>query len=362
MKKLPLACIHRESHVRMGDFAGWQVPLFYSGIQEEYFDCLRGWGVFDISHLGKVLVHGPGGEDFLEWVSSRSMRGLPVGEGRFTFLLNQRGGIVDGVVIFHEMEDRWLVLTNAGGRERVVAWLNSLARQRPCTVGLRDLTENQFLISIQGPESVSAIKEVFCWDIAYLPRFGTQRVRFQEHECSVARMSFSRLDGLEIRGERGLGESLWCTLLDAVAALQGKLCGFAVRDLLRFEAAFPLYGAEFDETVSPLELGRPDLIDWEKEDFIGRKPLVLEHKQGSKKKLVGLEVEGRRIPRCGFPIQSPQGIPCGYVTSGNYSFRLQKNLAMGLITESYGGIGETVIVSVPRTRVEARIVPLPFVS
>ncbi len=362
MKTLPLAHIHHEAQVRMGEFAGWCVPLFYTRIREEYFSCINNWGLFDISHLGKVVVYGPDGANFLDWVSSRTVKGLSVGEGKFSFFLNHRGGIVDGVMVFREAEDQWLILTNAGAREKVVVWLNSLIERKVFAVELNDITENHFLISLQGPKSTSVIERVFSWKINNLRRFRTKKVHFGEYECAITRMSFSCLDGFEIRGEKKLGEQVWRKLLDALSPLEGKLCGFAVRDLLRFEAAFPLYGAEFDDTVNPLELGRPDLIDWEREEFLGYKPLVLERKRGSKKRLVGIEVKGKRIPRYGFPIQNKQDIPCGHITSGNYSFRLRKNLAMGFLGNPYGKLEESVVVSVPRTKVEARIVPLPFIS
>lgn len=343
----------------MGQFAGWRVPIFYSRIREEYFTCRERFGLFDISHLGKLFINGPDAASLLELTSCRVLAGSLPDRGRYTFFLNHRAGVIDGVMVFPENEGCW-ILTNAGAREKVFQWLHTQAGLQHMTTTIEDRTDQHFLFSLQGPDSAQVISEFFSCSLAELPRFSLVRITHSNREYRVSRMSYSREDGFEIMGDQENALALWTSWVEFVREKEGAICGFGVRDLLRFEAAYPLYGQEMDEMVSPLELGRTDLIEWDKSEFIGLKALLFERKQGSKKKLVGIDLDGKRIPRFGFPIKNADGIPCGHVTSGNYSFSLRKNLAMGLISRPHWEPGQRLTISVPRTRLEARIIPLPF--
>ncbi|HSV31526.1 MAG TPA: glycine cleavage system aminomethyltransferase GcvT [Atribacteraceae bacterium] len=359
MKSLPLAHLHQSRGARMGVFADWQVPIFFSRIRDEYFACRETFGLFDVSHLGKLFLRGQDSRALLKLTACRALDGISPGRGRYMFFLNHRGGIVDGVMVFPKNEGFW-ILTNAGAKERVFQWLHTQAGQKKMVVDVEDRTDRLFLFSLQGPASSRAISEFFCRPLSDLLRFSMSEAAHGGSEFLISRMSYSREDGFEIMGDRDCAGSLWENWLDFTHRNDGTVCGFGVRDLLRFEAAYPLYGQEMEETVNPLELGRENLIDWGKGEFIGRQALLMEQKQGSKKKLVGFEIDGKRIPRYGFPIQNRQGTPCGHITSGNYSFSLRKNLAMGFLSRPNWDIGQELLISVPRTKVLARIVPLPF--
>lgn len=357
LKKLPLSDFHRSLGARMGVFFGWEMPLYYRNIREEYLSCVNNCGLFDISHLGKFFLRGKEVTSFLDYVTCRQVSKVKEGKGKYTFFLNWRGGIVDGVTIFREREEEWSLISNAGAREKLFQWLNHLLESKQWEVELEDVTEKKTLFVLQGPQAQELVKELFPVLNDNWPKFSFRQFPpgFQ-----IAHLAFSREDGFEIMGDISFGLELWGKLVKEVEARGGALCGLGVRDLLRFEATFPLYGQEIDETTTPLELEREDLIDWEKADFIGKKALLLEKEEGSKKKLVGLEILGRRIPRYGYPLSTKEGIPCGYVTSGNYSFSWHKILALGFVNPIYGVKGNTLLVSAPRTKLEARIIDLPF--
>lgn len=357
LRELPLSDFHRSCGARMGVFCGWEMPLYYRSIREEYFACTNSCGLFDISHLGKFLLRGKEATPFLDYATCRKVSEIKEGRGKYIFFLNWRGGIVDGATLFREKEEEWLLISNAGAREKLFRWLDYLIKTNKWEVEIEDVTEKKALFAIQGPEAAVIAKELFQVSGDNWPKFSFRKFPpgFQ-----VTHLAFSKEDGFEIMSDVSLGSGLWEKLLKEVERRGGALCGLGARDLLRFEATFPLYGQEIDETITPLELGRENIVDWEKADFIGKKPLLLEKEEGSKKRLVGLEILGRRIPRYGYPLYTKEGMPCGYVTSGNYSFSWHKVLALGFISSISGEKGETLLVAAPRTRLEAIIVNLPF--
>ncbi|MDK2897109.1 MAG: aminomethyltransferase [Candidatus Atribacteria bacterium] len=259
-------------------------------------------------------------------------------------------------------EEEWLLTTNSEARERVFNWLQTQVQAGGFSVTVRDLTPEFLLLSVQGPYTQEAISQFFNQSLSLLSRFEGTWVEYNSIKVRVSRMAFSRVDGLELLFLREEGEDFFLKLSSFLTGQGFSWCGFGVRDLLRFEAGFPLYGREMDETVTPLELGKEKLIDWKKENFIGKPPLVLEKKLGSKKKLIGMEVEGKGIPRWGYPIYNVAGLPCGYVTSGNYSFTLKKNLAMGFISSAQDKLVEELYILASKKKLKARMVPLPFLS
>ncbi|HPZ81243.1 MAG TPA: glycine cleavage system aminomethyltransferase GcvT [Candidatus Atribacteria bacterium] len=359
LRELPLSDFHRSCGARMGMFCGWEMPLYYRSIREEYFACINSCGLFDISHLGKFFLRGREVVPFLDYATCRRVSEVREGRGKYTFFLNWRGGIVDGVTLFRKSEEEWLLISNAGARERLLQWLNHLIKSNRWEVEIEDVTEKKLLFALQGPQAMEVVEELFQVPGANWPKFSFRQCA---HGFQITHLAFSREDGFEIMGDVSLSLELWEKLVREVEGRGGALCGLGARDLLRFEATFPLYGQEIDETTTPLELGREDLVDWEKADFIGKKPLLLEKREGSKKRLVGLEILGRRIPRYGYPIYTEEGIPCGYITSGNYSFLWHKVLALGFISSISGEKGDTLLVAAPRTRLEARITSLPFMK
>jgi len=356
LKKLPLSDFHRSLGARMGVFSGWEMPLYYRSIREEYFSCINNCGLFDISHLGKFFLRGKEVTSFLDYATCRQLSKVKEGKGKYTFFLNWRGGIVDGTTIFREKEE-WILVSNAGAREKLFHWLDYLIKNQKWEVEVEDVTEKKTLFALQGPQAQQIVRQLFPVPNDNWPKFSFRQF---SPGFRIIHLAFSREDGFEIMSDVSLGLEWWKKLVEEAESRGGALCGLGARDLLRFEATFPLYGQEIDETTTPLELGREDLIDWEKDDFIGKKPLLLEKEEGSKKKLVGLEILGRRIPRYGYPLYTKEGMPCGYVTSGNYSFSWHKVLALGFVNPIYGVEGNTLLVAAPRTKLEARIIGLPF--
>jgi len=363
LRKLPLAHKHLEIGARMGGFASWEVPLFYKSIREEYFTCKNNCGLFDISHLGKFIVQGKDAQAFMEFISTRHFSEKVSPRGKVSFFLNIRGGIIDMSLVYKIEDRKFLIFTNAGAREKFFLWTSYIANQHHFDIEVEDHTEGSLLFSIQGPKSREVVKRAFSENLDSLPRFGWKKLAASNYNLMIMRSAFSYEDGFEIWHQGIDNGNIWGTLLQQITEQGGCPCGFGVRDLLRFEASLPLHGQEIDETVTPLELKKEYLIEWEKEDFIGKSSLYLERKIGPKKQLVGIEIiEGRKIPRYGYPVYSSQNLPCGYITSGNYSFMFRKILGLGFLDQQSCSLGEELIISAPGGKIKGRIVNIPFIT
>ncbi len=363
MRKLPLARKHLKIGARMGGFASWEVPILYKSIREEYFTCKNVCGLFDISHLGKFVVKGKDAGAFMELVSTRCFpEGVSL-RGKVSFFLNVRGGVVDMSLVYKIEEKKFLIFTNAGAREKFYLWISYIANQHHLEIDVEDYTERSLLFSIQGPKSQAVVKKAFSQDLSSLPRFGWKELKMPNQDLMIMRSAFSYEDGFEVWCREINDGEIWEVLLQCITEEGGCPCGFGVRDLLRFEASLPLYGQEIDETVTPLELKKEHLIEWEKENFIGKNSLCLEQKIGPKKQLVGIEItEGKKIPRYGYPVYNSQSLPCGYITSGNYSFLFKKILGLAFLDRQNCFCGRELVISAPGGKIKGRVVDIPFIT
>jgi glycine cleavage system T protein (aminomethyltransferase) len=367
LQRTPLYEAHVAAGARMVPFAGWEMPVQYSGVIDEV-RAVRGQGaarcgLFDVSHMGEAIVSGPAALAWLNSLSTNDVSRLTPGRAHYSLLLTSDGGIIDDILVYQTDDDRYLLVLNASNTEKDLAWL----RGHPAPgVELRDVSATTGLIALQGPGALDLLAPMTDVDLTPLRRFGCAFGSVASVPALISRTGYTGEDGFElfvggISDRPGADASqlplLWCALIDAGA----KPCGLGARDVLRIEAGNVLYGHEIDEETNPLEARLEWVVKREKGAFLGSDAiLALQGEDGSPaRQLVGLEAESRAIPRQGYTI-ARQGDTLGVVTSGTFSPTLERPIAMGYVPPDAAREGDAVEIIIRDRPEPARIVPLPF--
>jgi len=357
MHQTPLINFHRQAGARLVEFAGWQMPLLYTGILEEHQHTRKHASAFDVSHMGRVEFRGPDAAALLEKLCTRRMGDAAVGVSRYTHMCRTDGGILDDVIV-SRLEDRWLVVCNASNREKLLAWWG---RQRAgCNVEIDDTTFDTAMVAIQGPEAVETLDKLLPLTVSDLKRYRCKAGQMLGASYFVARSGYTGEDGVEIIIPAAYAEPAARMLVERSAEIGRpiKPAGLGARDTLRTEAGMPLYGHELSEEWDPITAGQEWAVSLDK-DFIGRDALARVRAEGPKKRLVGMEVEGKRTPRPGAPILAG-GEPVGVVSSGVNSPSLGKVIAMGFVPPALSQPGTPLEIDLRSSRVTASVVRLPF--
>ncbi len=354
---------HLALGARMVPFGGWDMPVQYSGILAEVKAVRTAVGIFDVSHMGRLYIHGPQAADFLDWVLTGSASGLRVGRARYCFICNPSGGVIDDTIFYRLAPDRFLLIPNAGNRADVVAWFQSQVDQNfPGGVTLDDRTMETGLIAVQGPDSAPLLDRLgqlddgrpfsdllpFNHADAHLPAIGPGVT------VTAAHTGYTGEDGLELAMPNSAAPAVWETLRESGAVP----CGLGARDVLRLEASLPLHGHEIDPSITPVEAGLRRFVRTEGE-FVGSDVLHRQLREGTERKLVGLTLPGRSAPRAGYAILD-HGDEIGRVTSGSYSPTLDTSIAMGYVLTEDAQAGRPVQVDIRGRLADAEIVSLPF--
>ena len=355
--RTPLYDIHVGMGARMVEFAGWSLPVMFAGIAEEHVHTRTACSVFDVSHMGRLKVAGPDAERFLNRLCTRNLAGAEVGRSFYSHICREDGGVLDDVIV-SRLETRWGIVCNGANREKILGWLN---RHKPdFDVEIGDETMSTAMLAMQGPKTIELAEGLTGLDLSKLKRY-----RFMTHEFMMAKMLIYRSgytgeDGLEVVAPAGLAKMLAPQLLgtpdkpDPVI----KPAGLGARDTLRIEAAMPLYGHELSEEVDSLTAGQGWCVDLTK-DFIGADAMRKLKERGLPRRIVGLEVEGRRIARQHHEVYAA-GREAGEVTSGTLSPTLGKSIAMAFVSSEHCEEGTEVEIGFGSRRVAAKVVKLPF--
>jgi aminomethyltransferase len=352
---------HLALGARMVPFAGWDMPVQYSGILAEVKAVRTRAGLFDVSHMGRLYISGRRAADFLDWVLTGSASTLQIGRARYCMICNEAGGVIDDTIFYRLAEDRYLLIPNAGNRIEVMDWFQRWIDQKftgGCDID--DQTRETALIAVQGPDSprildgLGRMNDGRPW--SELRLFGWGEGRLQDIGVFLARTGYTGEDGFEMVLPSCDAAAIW----DALVGQGLTPCGLGARDLLRLEAALPLHGHEIDQNTSPVEAGLERFVRTEG-DYIGAPVLHQQREGGTARRLVGLTLAGRRAPRAEYPILF-QGEIIGHITSGGYSPTLDTSIAMGYVLVRYAAAGGMVDVDVRGRTAPARIVPLPFYS
>ncbi len=326
------------------------MPLWFSSTVAEHLAVRSKVGIFDVSHMGRILIRGRNAGTFLRLLSPSALNQLLPGKAKYTVLLNEAGGIKDDVIVYRLEEQVFWMVCNAVNREKVLNWMQE---RKPADLEVKDETFHWALVAVQGPESQVLVHDVLGYETSSLPRFGFTKFSTEKYEGFLARTGYTGEDGFEIFVPSESCGKLWEEFVEKGAAP----CGLSARDTLRLEAALPLYGHEWTEETTPLEAGFEWLIDW-KGEFVGKSALLEQKECRLPKILLALQVENGAIARSGTEVLR-NGEKAGTVTSGNYAPFLKKSIALWYSVKPIL-LGETVQVLVRSESHPARVVKKPF--
>lgn len=330
------------------DFHGWEMPVQFAGITSEHLAVRTGCGVFDLGHMGRLRVAGPGALALLEQRVCRRLADMKPGQVRYGLALADDGTVEDDVLVSRESEQSFHVVVNASNREKILAQWRPLAGD-----SLSDLSAAEAMIAVQGPKAVNLLSGLGL-DGSAAKNYGFVDARWNGIPVRLSRTGYTGEDGFECFLPTAHAEALW----QAVVAAGATPCGLGCRDTLRLEAGMPLYGNELNRTVTPVEAGLGFAIN-PAGGFVGAKVVLAQLAQGPAKRLVGLTVLDKRVPRHGYPVTA-DGKPVGVITSGTLSPTLGKAIGMAYVPSTLATPGTALAVDVRGTPCAAEVVPLPF--
>lgn len=344
-ENLKKTCLY-DSHVALGakmsPFAGFIMPIQYTNITDEHNAVRHKVGMFDVSHMGEVFISGPDAEKYVNHIFTNDICGFEPGKVLYGMMLHPTGGVVDDLLVYREFEpDHFLLVINAANIDKDYAWMLSQAEGYDVKIDNQSPVWGQ--IAVQGPESEKIVTEVLGLGKAADLSFYT----YYEAEWKGARMIVSRTgytgeDGFEIYTDIEGTKEIWQILLDAGVVP----CGLGCRDTLRFEAGLPLYGDELSDDITPVEAGLGMFCKLDKEEFIGKDALVQQKAEGPKKKLVGIELQDKAIPRATYPVETEAGEQIGVVTTGYHSISLDKSICFALVDAAYAPLDTKVMIRI----------------
>jgi aminomethyltransferase len=352
LKRTPLYSCHQEAGARLVDFAGWEMPVQYTGVIEEHRAVRTAAGLFDVSHMGEVRVKGSGAESLLQRLTPNDVSKLAPGRAHYSGLLTERGTYVDDVLVYRLGADDFLVVVNASNAGRDYEWIASRADGG---VEVTDESDRYALLALQGPRAVEILEPLATPGATALRYYGFLQGEVAGVPALISRTGYTGEDGFELYLAPEDAPAVWRRLLEAGA----QPAGLGARDTLRLEAAMALYGHEIDESTTPFEAGLGWVVKLDKGDFLGRGALAAQREQGIPRKLVGFEVQGRGIARQGHGVLS-EGETVGAVTSGTWSPTFEKALGMAYVPQSLAAPGTSLTLDVRGKPVSAVVADLPF--
>lgn len=362
LKRTPLSAVHEALGARMVPFAGYLMPVQYSGVIDEHVAVRTAVGVFDVSHMGEFLVRGPGALDLIQKVTSNDAAKLDVGKVQYSCLPNDAGGIVDDLLVYrmrHKDDHHYVLVVNASNIQKDWDWIQ---RQNTFEAQLEDISDRMSLLAVQGPKALATLQPLFAEDLGAMTYYTAQYAEMKGVGLVlVSSTGYTGAGGFEVYVPNPLVKKAWDAVFASGAPHGIKPCGLAARDTLRLEMGFCLYGNDIDDTTSPIEAGLGWITKFTK-DFTNSAALKQQKVQGVKRKLVGFEMIDRGIPRHDFPIVDAAGAVIGRVTSGTQSPTLNKGIGMGYVPTASANPGTDIFIDVRGKALRARVVKPPFVN
>jgi aminomethyltransferase len=364
IRKTALNAVHRQMGAKMVDFNGWDMPVEYpsvGGLMKEHLAVRNGVGVFDVSHMGDIRISGPQSLAAVQHITMNDAAGMGIGQCRYSAMLYPQGTFVDDVIVHRLGEDDYMLVINAGTREKDVNWVTDNTRQFDCKV--ENLSDNYTQIAIQGPKGVDTLQKLTDADLSKVKFYWfTHGTVCGLPNILIARTGYTAEDGFEIYvpTDEATSARVWHAVMEAGKEFGIIPCGLGARNTLRLEGRLPLYGHEISDEINVWEAGLERFLKMEKGDFIGRTALERAKADGIKRTLVGLESVDRGIPRDGYKVLDLSGKEIGYVTSGSYAPFLKKNIALAYVPMEHSAIGSEVAVEIRNQPVKCIVVPTPF--
>ncbi len=359
MKETPFHAVHVALGAKMAPFAGYDMPVEYSGIIDEHMTVVNACGVFDVSHMGEFWVKGPHALDLLQKISSNDVASLTIGKIQYTTLLHENGGIVDDFLIYRYDQTKYLCVVNAANIDKDFAYFNE---QNTIGAELENASENMAQLAIQGPKAIDLLQKLTEVDLNSIPYYSFKEGPFAGLEHVIlSHTGYTGCGGFELYFYPKDAMTIWNALFNVGGDYGLKPIGLGARDTLRLEAGFCLYGHELNDEITPIEAGLgwiTKLVDGKQ--MLAKELLAKQKKEGVSKKLVGIELTGRGIPREGYAVVDQSGNEIGYVTSGTMSPIRRVGIAMAYVQVPFNKLGTEVGIIIRNRVIPARIVKPPF--
>ncbi len=359
MEENKKTCLY-DKHVSLGalmsPFGGFEMPIQYKGIVEEHQAVRNACGVFDVSHMGEVLVTGTDAEAFVNHIFTNDVSGAKPGKCFYGMMLNPTGGVVDDLLVYCKNSENFFLVINASNIDKDVEWIRSNAEG--FNVRIDHLSDSLGELAIQGPQAETIVENVLGIPCADLEFYTFKELEKDGETIIVSRTGYTGEDGFEIYSSHKLTNVFWDKLIES-----GKVepCGLGCRDTLRFEVGLPLYGNELGDDVSPLEAGLGIFVKLDKPSFIGREATAAIKAEGAKRKTVGIELEDKAVPRHGYEVLTADGTKViGHVTTGYHAISVDKSIAMALIDAEYASLDTPVLVKIRKKTFPGKVVKKKF--
>ncbi|MCB0661739.1 MAG: glycine cleavage system aminomethyltransferase GcvT [Saprospiraceae bacterium] len=365
MKNTPLTEKHIALGAKMAEFAGYNMPISYTNISDEHHAVRKSVGVFDVSHMGEFIVRGKEALDLVQKVTSNDASKLEIGDAQYSCLPNEQGGIVDDLLVYRlpqdmcaEGEKAFMLVVNASNIDKDWAWIES---HNNFDTRMINISDQSALLAVQGPKAVEAMQKLTDVDLSSIGFYTFKKGTFAGIDnVLISATGYTGSGGFELYVDNQHAAKLWDAVMEAGKDYDVKPCGLGARDTLRLEMGYCLYGNDINDTTSPIEAGLGWITKTKKGDFISRDIFAKQRDEGVEKKLVGFEIEDRRVPRHGYAIEDADGNVIGEVTSGTQGPSVEKPIGMGYVEKAFAGADAEIFVVAGSKRLKGKVVKLPF--
>jgi aminomethyltransferase len=358
IKKTALHARHVASSARMVPFAGWEMPLEYSGISAEHMAVRTRAGLFDVSHMGQFELAGPGGLDLVQRVSCNNAAALEIGQAQYSGLLSAEGTFLDDILVYRMATSHFLLVVNAGNSARDYAWIAEQGKQID-NAAVVDSSSRYAMLALQGPAAAEVLQPLTGADLSDVANYTFSFGEVANARALIARTGYTGEDGFEILVPPNMADIVWQAILESGRQADVIPCGLGARDTLRLEAGMRLHGQDIDDTITPLEAGLSWVVGWDKDDFIGHERVRAQKAAGVERKLVGFEMVDRGIARHGCPVVV-DGAQVGTVSSGTQTPYLKRAIGMAFVPAALAKKDQPLTIDVRGRMLGARVVALPF--
>lgn len=358
MDEMKKTCLHQR-HVDLGalmsPFGGFDMPIQYRGIVEEHNAVRNACGVFDVSHMGEVSITGPDAERYVNHIFCNDVTGAPVGQCFYGMMLHPTGGVVDDLLVYKRGEQSFFLVINAANIDKDVDWIRS--QREGFDVEIDHLSDSLGELAVQGPEAEKVVTEVLGIECAELAFYTFKELEYEGHHVIISRTGYTGEDGFEVYSDHELTVQFWDKLM---ASGRCEPCGLGCRDTLRFEVGLPLYGDELTDEITPVEAGLSMFVKLDKPEFIGKEAVAAQKAEGPKRRVIGIELLDRAIPRHGYEVLNENNEVVGEITTGYHSISTDKSIAMALVDARFAKLDTPLKVRIRRKVFPAVVVKKKF--
>ena len=357
MKKTRLNSWHKMLGARMIEFFGWEMPVEFSGIVDEHLAVRTKAGLFDVSHMGEILINGKQALDFIQYLTPNDASRLVPGKAQYTALTTPKGTFVDDLLVYCLKEDEYLLVVNCSNSDKDYEWI--LSHQGSFDVKVENKSDDYTQLALQGPLALEILKPLTEIDLEEMKPFRADAGKIAEEDVLVSRTGYTGEDGVEIYTLSPHPEKIWEAILERGKNYGLLPIGLGARDTLRLEARLMLYGNDIDETTTVLEAGLGWVVKFKKGEFLGREVLLKQKEEGIKRKIVGFELVDKGIARSHYPVYI-EGEQVSEVTSGTFSPYLKKSIGLTYLPIEYAEEGTEFEIGIRDRKINARVIPTPF--